>query len=297
MYHRPVLLKESLELLDLKSGGVYVDATFGGGGHSGAILEVLGPEGRLIAFDQDPDAEGNLPPDDRLLFVNSNFRHLKRYLRFHGFDRVDGILADLGVSSHQLDVGERGFSYRFDARLDMRMDQAQELDAARILNEYPADRLQEVFSRYGEIRNARTLAREVVAFRKGRSLVYVSDLLALAEPLIRGNRARYLAQLFQALRMEVNDELGVLKEFLLQTLEVLKPGGRLVVIAYHSIEDRAVKHFLRTGDPEGHLQKDFFGNIDRPFELLTRKALEPTADEITENNRARSAKLRAGVKK
>ena len=293
-YHDPVLLKESIEALAVQRDGVYIDATFGGGGHSRLILERLGPEGHLLAFDQDEDALANLPDDDRFIFNHHNFRFLKRFLRLHGFLQVDGILADLGVSSHQLDTAERGFSNRFDAELDMRMNRQLERTAADVVNSYSAVGLQEVFSRYGELRNARTLAQQLVDARSARPLRTVGDLVGVAEKLIRGPRHRYLAQLFQALRMEVNDELGALRELLEASLEMLKPGGRLVVIAYHSIEDRLVKQFLKTGNVDGEVQRDDYGNIFRPFRILTKKALTPPAAEIDRNPRARSARLRVG---
>ena len=293
-YHDPVLLKESIEALAVQRDGVYIDATFGGGGHSRLILERLGPEGHLLAFDQDEDALANLPDDDRFIFNHHNFRFLKRFLRLHGFLQVDGILADLGVSSHQLDTAERGFSYRFDAELDMRMNRQLERTAADVVNSYSAVGLQEVFSRYGELRNARTLAQQLVDARSARPLRTVGDLVGVAEKLIRGPRHRYLAQLFQALRMEVNDELGALRELLEASLEMLKPGGRLVVIAYHSIQDRLVKQFLKTGNVDGEVQRDDYGNIFRPFRILTKKALTPPAAEIDRNPRARSARLRVG---
>ena len=293
-YHDPVLLKESIEALAVQRDGVYIDATFGGGGHSRLILERLGPEGHLLAFDQDEDALANLPDDDRFIFNHHNFRFLKRFLRLHGFLQVDGILADLGVSSHQLDTAERGFSYRFDAELDMRMNRQLERTAADVVNSYSAVGLQEVFSRYGELRNARTLAQQLVDARSARPLRTVGDLVGVAEKLIRGPRHRYLAQLFQALRMEVNDELGALRELLEASLEMLKPGGRLVVIAYHSIEDRLVKQFLKTGNVDGEVQRDDYGNIFRPFRKKKKKALTPPAAEIDRNPRARSARLRVG---
>lgn len=285
-----------MEALQIKADGVYVDATFGGGGHSRLILKALGENGQLVAFDQDTDALANLPDDSRLTFVQHNFRFLQRFLRLHGFRQVDGILADLGVSSHQLDVADRGFSFRFEAELDMRMNQKQERSAANILNEYPAVQLQQVFSDYGEVRNAKTLAQRIVEARQSRPLRSIGDLLGVLDPLIRGQRNRYLAQVFQALRMEVNEEVEALSEFLTQCVEVLKPGAPLVVLSYHSIEDRLVKQILKTGNPEGEVQKDFYGKIYRPFKILTKKAIIATAEEVKENPRARSAKLRYGVR-
>ncbi len=296
-YHRPVLLEASVRGLAIRPDGTYVDATFGGGGHTRKILEQLGDNGRLIAFDQDEDARRNLPQDDRLTFVQHNFRYLKRFLRLYGSTHVAGILADLGVSSYQFDSAGRGFSFRFDGALDMRMNQAADRPtAAQVLQQYDADRLQQLFSRYGEVRNARTLAQQVVRARSVGAFATIGGFIAFLEPYIRGQRTRYLAQVFQALRMEVNDEVGALDDMLRQSLEVLEPGGRLVVIAYHSVEDRMVKHFLKTGNTAGKVEKDFYGKIYRPFRLITRKAMTPTEAEIVENPRARSAKLRIGEK-
>ena len=295
-YHEPVMAEEALQGLSIHPDGVYVDATFGGGGHSRMILNSLSGKGRLIAFDQDEDAKANLPQDGRLEFVPYNFRLLRKFLRLAGVKVVDGILADLGVSSHQLDEGTRGFSYRFDHLLDMRMNQMEPRTAATVLNTYSPEDLQELFSAYGEVRNARSLAMRIVSERSHREIKTVADLLSIAEPLVRGHRQRYLSQVFQALRIEVNDEMGALTEFLEQSLEVLKPGGRLVVIAYHSLEDRLVKHFLKTGNGEGEIEQDDFGNIYRPFRVITKKALEPSPEEIERNPRSRSAKLRIGEK-
>jgi 16S rRNA (cytosine1402-N4)-methyltransferase len=295
-YHRPVLLDQSVELLNIDPSGCYVDATFGGGGHSREILKRLGPEGRLFGFDQDEDARANEPKDERFTFVHSNFRYLSRFLKLYGIRRVDGLLADLGVSSHQLDVPERGFSFRFDAELDMRMNAGQEQTAADIVNSYSPDELQILLSEYGEVRNARTLAGKIVADREHRSIQTVADFLAVVEPVIRGNRQRYLAQVFQALRMKVNEEVDALKEMLRDALDLLNPGGRLVIISYHSIEDRLVKHFFKTGNFEGEPQKDFYGAIQRPLQLVTRKAIQAGEEEIKENPRARSARLRVAEK-
>ena len=294
-YHQPVLAAEAIDLLNIQPDGIYVDATFGGGGHSGLILQKLNDKGRLIGFDQDDDAQRNILSDDRFIFVHNNFRYLKRYLKLHRIPKVDGILADLGVSSHQLDEENRGFSYRFDVPLDMRMDQGGQKDAATILNTYSPEELQRVFSRYGEVRNAKTLANLIVHERSHQKIQTVGAFVALLEQVMRGNRLRYLSQVFQALRIEVNDEIGALEDFLNQCLEVLNPEGHLVIISYHSIEDRIVKHFLRTGNTEGKQEKDFYGNIYRPFKLLTKKAVLPSETEIKENPRARSAKMRAGV--
>lgn len=303
MYHAPVLLQESIDALAIKSDGIYVDATFGGGGHSGAILEKLSGKGRLLAFDQDEDAQQNAekPPfagHPNFLFVRSNFRFLKRYLRAEGIraNSVDGILADLGVSSHQLDTAGRGFSYRFEADLDMRMNTSDGKTAADVLNTYSADDLQHLFSIYGEVRNARTLAQACVQTRAQKAFRTTGDLTALCEKHSMGERWRYLSQVFQALRMEVNDELGALKDFLIDALEMLAPGGRLAVITFHSIEDRMVKNFIKTGNVEGEVIRDFYGNIDRPFQSITKKPLEASQQETKTNTRARSAKLRVAAK-
>ena len=296
MYHLPALLRETIDYLNIKKGGIYVDATFGGGGHSKAILQQLGDDGRLIGFDQDEDAQDNVVDDSRFTFVNHNFQYLKRFLRLYGIDKVDGILADLGVSSHQLDKAERGFSYRFEAELDMRMNQQDELKASDILNTYRADELQSVFSRYGEVRNAKTLANIIVENRRLRPYLHTNDFLTVIEPVIRGSRLRYLSQVFQALRIEVNQEMQVLETFLTQAHECLNPGGRLVIISYHSLEDRITKNFLKTGNVKGEVEQDFYGKITRPFKILTKKAVLPTKEECRENPRARSAKLRTGEK-
>ena len=294
-YHEPALLKESIELLDIQPEGVYVDVTFGGGGHSKAILEKLGDKGRLIAFDQDEAALANVPQDDRLLFVPQNFREIKRFLRYHGFKKVNGILADLGVSSHQLDQGSRGFSYRFEAPLDMRMSHDMTATAADLINDLSVEEMQLVFGENGEVRNARTLAQQLVTARSQKTIRTIGEFLQVVEPNIIGDRFRYLSQVFQALRIEVNQEMEALKEMLEASKELLAPNGRIVVIAYHSLEDRLVKNFFKTGDCSGVQQKDFYGNIERPFQILTKKPVEPSAEEIKRNPRSRSAKLRAAV--
>jgi 16S rRNA (cytosine1402-N4)-methyltransferase len=303
MYHSPVLLHESVDILHIIPHGIYVDATFGGGGHSAEILQQLSDKGRLYAFDQDNDARANAlqPPFSKhagFLFVPSNFRHLKRQLRALGVapGSVDGILADLGVSSYQIDTPERGFSYRFDADLDMRMNPEGALRADTVLNTYGAAELQRVFSEYGEVRNARTLANACVRTREEKPFRTTAELVALCEAHLMGERRRYLSQVFQALRMEVNEEVDALADFLREALEMLKPGGILAVITYHSIEDRLVKNFMKAGNTEGEPVKDFYGNIDRPFELILKKALQPNDKEIKENPRARSAKLRGARK-
>lgn len=291
-YHEPVMLKECIEGLQIKSDGIYVDVTYGGGGHSRAILEQLGDDGRLFGFDQDLDASSQLIDDSRLTFVQHNFRFLKRFLKLHGVTKVDGILADLGVSSHQLNEAERGFSYRFDALLDMRMNQVGDLSASDILRDYNVDQLQRIFSEYGEVRNSKTLAEAIVEQRESREIKTVSDFLIILDPLVRGKRARYLAQVFQALRIEANDEMAALRDFLESSKEVLKPDGRLVVMSYHSLEDRYVKNFMKKGTFDGEFIKDDFGKIYRPFKVLTKKAVEASEEELKRNSRARSAKLR-----
>ena len=297
-YHLPVLATASIEALAVKRDGHYVDATFGGGGHSRLILDRLGPDGKLYAFDQDADALANVPDDERLVFNHHNFRYLKRFLRLHGQrpGSIDGLLADLGVSSHQFDEAERGFSFRFDAPLDMRMNQQGDTTAADLLATYSADELQRLFSRYGEVRNAKTLARAIVEARRDGPPTTIGAFLDLLGPLIRGSRNRYLAQVFQALRMEVNEEEQVLEELLQGAWEMLRPGGRLVVLSYHSIEDRLVKNFLKTGNAAGEVARDWYGNIRRPYKLLTKKAVVPSETEIARNPRARSAKLRVAEK-
>lgn len=302
-YHEPVLLDASLDLLITREDGIYTDATFGGGGHSARLIERTGEKVRLYAFDQDADAAKNAqrsPFSDTpgFCFIASNFRFLKKQLRVEGVraGEVDGILADLGVSSYQFDTAERGFSYRFDGPLDMRMNQEGAESAADVLNAYSAERLQQVFGELGEVRNARTLAQACVQYRRQAPFSRVSELIQVCESVLIGERWKYLSQAFQALRMEVNDEVGALCDFLRDAQEMLRPGGRLVVISYHSIEDRIVKNFLKSGNPEGIPAQDFYGRIERPFEVLTKKAIAPGTQEIQQNPRARSAKLRAGAR-
>ena len=290
-YHVPVFLAECLEGLKIDSNGVYVDLTFGGGGHSRAILEEV-ESGKLYGFDQDEDAWENALDDSRFELVQANFAKLERELRLRGEGKVDGILADLGVSSYQLDVPERGFSYRFDADLDMRMDQTNPLTAAKILNTYSQKDLVRIFSEHGEVRNSKTLAAKVVAEREQSKFETITQLLNLLDRTGVGKKNRYYAQVFQALRIEVNDEFGTLVEMLEGAVKVLKPGGRLVVITYHSLEDRIVKRFLKSGNERGELKKDFYGNVETPFKLINRKAIEPSEEEIARNSRAKSAKLR-----
>ncbi len=299
-YHQPVLLKETIEGLNIEDCGVYVDVTFGGGGHSRQILKKL-TNGRLLGFDQDHDAEKNADliqaefPKRSFTFIDSNFRYLKKFLRLHGAEMVDGILADLGVSSHQFNEGERGFSTRFDSDLDMRMNRDQELDASEVLNTYDEKDLIHMFSMFGEIRNARTLARAILDSRNLKQIKTSGELRSIASSIApRGKENKYLAQVFQALRIVVNDEMAALREFLEQCADVIKPGGRLVVISYHSLEDRLVKNFINKGNVNGKVEKDFYGNLIRPFEPVNRKLIIPSEEEIKENNRARSARLRIG---
>ena len=296
-YHTPVMLQECMEGLNIKPEGTYVDVTFGGGGHSREILKKLGATGRLIAFDQDADAQLNIPKDDRLTFVDQNFRYLKNNCRLQGALPVDGILADLGVSSHQFDQPERGFSTRFDGDLDMRMDQEGLLTARQVVNEYAEEDLHKIFGIYGEIKNAKSLARTIVTARLNKPIETISDLKTVISKLIpKGKENKYLAQVFQSLRIEVNQELEALQEFLEQSVEVLAVGGRLVVMSYHSLEDRLVKSFIAKGKFRGEVEKDFFGNQIKPLEAVERKALIATEEEVKLNNRARSAKLRVAVK-
>jgi 16S rRNA (cytosine1402-N4)-methyltransferase len=295
-YHVPVMLKGSLNGLEIKPDGVYVDVTFGGGGHSRAILEQLNENGKLLAFDQDADAAQNVWNDPRLIFVPQNFEHLKRYLKLNSLTQVDGILADLGVSSYQFDTAERGFSTRFNAALDMRMDQDSKLTAADVLNNYDAAELQRVFGEYGEVRNARTLAHAIVGARTVVPMNTTADLLAIADPLSMGNVNRYMAQVFQALRIEVNKEMEVLEAFLQDATDSLKPGGRLVVISYHSLEDRLVKNYIRAGNASGEPERDVFGKAEIPLKAITKKPVEADAEELKINPRSRSARMRVAVK-
>lgn len=296
-YHQPVMLAECLDGLNIKSDGTYVDVTFGGGGHSRAILSKLGPKGLLIAFDQDPDALQNVIDDERFIFIDQNFQFLKNNLRLHQVGKVDGILADLGVSSHQFDDAARGFSIRFDADLDMRMDQSRALTAKKILETYSEADLHKIFGMYGEVHNAKTLANYIVKSRQINAIQTVEELKEILKPIAkRGKENQYFAQVFQALRIEVNQELEVLKDFLMQTEEVLKPGGRLVVMSYHSLEDRLVKNYIQKGKFSGLLEKDLYGNVDVPFNMVNRKAIVAGDLELKENNRARSAKLRIAEK-
>ena len=296
-YHVPVMLDESIELLDIRPGGTYVDVTFGGGGHSRGILERLSDSGRLFAFDQDRDARRNLPDDPRLVFVESNFRFMRGWLRCHGVERVDGILADLGVSSHHFDTRERGFSFRFDAPLDMRMNQRAALTAADVVNKYDHAALTRILRDYGELDAPHRAAACIVRSREQHPLRTIDELVACVAPVTpRGAESKFLSKLFQALRIDVNGEMEALRMMLEQSERVLRPGGRLVVIAYHSLEDRTVKNFMRSGRFDGLPEKDFYGRVRSCWQVLTRKALTPSAGEVERNPRSRSAKLRAAVR-
>jgi len=295
-YHNPVLLKESVDGLNINPDGVYVDVTFGGGGHSKEILKRLGDKGKLFAFDQDSDALKNTIDDERFTLIHENFRFVKRFLRFHGVKEVDGILADFGVSSHQFDVAERGFSTRFEADLDMRMNQDNKLSAFHVVNEYEEEQLKQVFLQYGELRAAPAMARLIVEFRETEPIITSEQLKTVLRKFLPPRyENKVLAQIYQAIRIEVNQEIEVLKEFLLQTPETLKVGGRLSLISYHSLEDRLVKRFIRNGMFEGEPERDMFGNFEVPLKKVNG-LIVPTAAEIKINNRARSAKLRIAEK-
>ncbi len=296
VYHSPVLLMEAVDGLNILPDGVYVDVTFGGGGHSKEILKRLGPKGRLLAFDQDQDALSNTINDDRFTLINENFRYMKRFVRFHGYKEVDGILADFGVSSHQFDVAERGFSTRFDADLDMRMNQQNELSAFHVVNEYDEEQIKQVLLQYGELRQAPAMARAIVEQRKNAPVKTSEQLKKVLQKFLQHKKEnKVLAQIYQAIRIEVNQEIEALKEFLLQTQDLLKPGGRLSVISYHSLEDRLVKRFIRNGLFEGEPERDMFGNFEVPFKKVGG-LITPGQEEIKINNRARSAKLRIAEK-
>jgi 16S rRNA (cytosine1402-N4)-methyltransferase len=295
-YHVSVLLDESIDNLKINPSGTYVDVTYGAGGHSKSILNKLDAEGHLFAFDQDQDALANVVQDDRFTLIEANFRYLRRFLRLENVREVDGILADLGVSSHQLDMPERGFSYRFDAPLDMRMNADAELTAAILLQTYSEDALVEILSSYGEVRNSKTLAKALVNARKLTEIRTTFDLNRILDQHLMGPRMKYLSQVYQALRMEVNDEIGALEDLLTEGYELLKPGGRFVIITFHSIEDRVVKNFFKTGNFEGEMEKDDFGNISRPFTLVNKKVIMANDKEQKANVRSRSAKLRVAEK-
>ena len=297
MYHVPVLLEESVSGLNIDPDGVYLDLTFGGGGHSREILKRL-KDGCLIGFDQDADALANVPDDDRFIFVNHNFRYLRNFLRYCGYDEADGILADLGVSSHEFDEAGRGFSFRFDAELDMRMNQRSRLKATDILNTYSEEDLTRIFRNYGEVDNAKRLVDLIVKARAEKMITRSEEFLQVIAPCVPKQKEQtYLAQVYQALRIEVNGELEALEDMLKEAERALRPGGRLVVITYHSLEDRIVKNFLKSGNFEGKVEKDFYGHVKRNFELVNRKVIVPSEEEIERNPRARSAKLRIAEKR
>lgn len=297
IYHVPVLLKEVIEHLQIIPGGTYVDCTFGGGGHSKKILEKLNEEGRLIVFDQDKDAERNLPADTRVTFVPHNFRHLQRMLRFHKISKVNGILADIGISSHQINVPERGFSTRFDADLDMRMNQKDSKTAAEIVKSYSEEDLHRIFEQYGEVTNSKTLAKTIVSLRRTQAMNTVNQFKNVLYPVVKGNPEKYFAQVFQALRIEVNEELEALKEMLIQSVEVLEEGGRIAVISFHSLEDRLVKNFFKNGNFEEEQERDIFGKIAKsPLKIITKKPISPSKEELAANPRSRSSKLRVAEK-
>ena len=297
-YHVPVLLKESVDGMNICPNGTYVDVTFGGGGHSREILSRLEKDGRLLRFDQDEDAERNIVDDPRFIFVRSNFRYLHNFLRYHDIEKVDAILADLGVSSHHFDDSERGFSFRFDGALDMRMNKRAGLTAADVVNTYAEERLADIFYLYGELKNSRKLASVIVKARANGQIKTIGEFLEIIKPLFgREREKKELAKVFQALRIEVNQEMEALKEMLTAATEALKPGGRLVVITYHSLEDRMVKNIMKTGNVEGKTTQDFFGNLQTPFKLVNNKVIVPDEEEIERNPRSRSAKLRIAEKK
>ncbi len=296
MFHQAVLLKESIGGLNINPGGIYVDATFGGGGHSKRILEELG-RGWLVAFDQDLAAQANIMEDERLIFIPHNFRYMKNFVKYLGFQKLDGILADLGVSSHHLDSPERGFSFRYEAPLDMRMNQKSTLTAAEVLNTYTPSRLLEIFRQYGELKKARFIVEAIIQERAKSNIEHTGDLVELLSGLTPvKQRNKFLARIFQALRIEVNGEVESLKYFLTQSKEMLKKGGRLAVISYHSVEDRTVKNYIKTGNFEGRVEKDFYGQMQVPWQMINKKVITPGAEELRGNNRARSAKLRIAEK-
>lgn len=297
-YHIPVLMKDSVDGLNIGSAGIYVDVTFGGGGHSREILSRLDADGHLYSFDQDADAEKNIINDNRLTFVRSNFRYLKNWMRYYGVDHIDGLLADLGVSSHHFDDESRGFSFRFDAPLDMRMNKRDGTTAADVVNTYDEERLADIFYLYGELKNSRKIAAALVKARAAHKIETTQDFIGAVESLFRREREKKdMAKLFQALRIEVNNEMTALKEMLRSATELLRPGGRLSVITYHSLENRIVKNVMKTGNPEGKMKQDFFGRIETPFTLINNKVITPDDEELANNPRSRSAKLRIAEKK
>lgn len=298
IYHVPVMLDEVIDGLKIIPFGIYVDCTYGGGGHSRAILEKLDSMGKVIAFDQDADAKENLLQDSRLVFVPHNFRHLSRFLRFYKISKVNGILADLGISSHQINIAERGFSTRFNAPMDMRMNQSEKLDAAKIISTYTEERLHKIFEQYGEVTNSKTLAKTIAGLRKSQSLDTISEFKTALYPIMKGNPEKYFAKVFQALRIEVNDELGALKDLLAQVSGALEDGGRVAVITFHSLEDRIVKNFFRYGNFDEQQKNDLYGKLpENDLIIITKKPVTPSAEEIKRNPRSRSSKLRIAEKK
>jgi len=296
-YHKPVLADESVSGLNIKPAGSYADLTFGGGGHSKEILKNLNKKGKLIAFDQDPDAINNINPDPRFIFAHANFRFLRNFLRYHNIGKLDGILADMGISSHQIDTAERGFSYLKEAKLDMRMNAGSGKTAAAILNEYSKEELMRVFKEYGEYRKYRELSAIIIKRRSLKAFSETADFIEAIEKLLpKMQEKKFLSMIFQALRIEVNDELGALKEMLVQTTDLMNGGGRLVVLTYHSLEDRLVKNFIKSGNMEGRIEKDFYGNVQVPFKAVNKSVIRPSEKEIELNKRARSAKLRIAEK-
>lgn len=296
-YHVPVLFHESVEAMKLNDGNIFVDVTYGGGGHSKEILKHISKDSFLVAFDQDDDALNNIVEDEKLVFVNANFRFLKNFLKYHELEKVDAILADLGVSSHQFDKAERGFSIRSTAQLDMRMNQNADLTAFKVVNKYTDKELYRVFNSYADLKNVGKIVPEIIKNRRNKVIETTSDLVEIMEKLVKGKKQnQFLAQIFQAIRIEVNDEMGALEDMLEQAAEVLNPGGRLVVISYHSIEDRLVKNFIRSGRFDGKIETDLYGNVDKPLSAVNRKPIVPTDDENGRNSRARSAKMRVATK-
>lgn len=298
VYHIPVLLNESIEGMNLKANGIYADMTFGGGGHSKEILRRIGEDCHLYSFDQDEDAEKNIVDDKRFTFVRSNFRYLRNFMRYYGVEQLDGILADLGVSSHHFDDSERGFSFRFDGKLDMRMNKRAGMTAADIVNTYDEEKLADVFYIYGELKNSRKLAATIAKARQQKQITTIGEFLDIIKPLFgREREKKELAKVFQALRIEVNHEMEALKEMLYEATDLLKPGGRLVVITYHSLEDRMVKNLIKAGNIEGKVEQDFYGNVQSPFRAVNNKVIVPTDEEVNQNPRSRSAKLRIAEKR
>ncbi|MDQ6905092.1 MAG: 16S rRNA (cytosine(1402)-N(4))-methyltransferase RsmH [Bacteroidota bacterium] len=298
IYHVPVMMQEVIDGLNIDPSGIYVDCTFGGGGHGSSILHQLNEKGKLIAFDQDADAIKNLPEDKRLIFVPHNFRHLQRFLRFHKISKVNGILADLGVSSHQFDIAERGFSTRFNAPLDMRMNQNEKLDAGAVINTYSEEKLHKIFEQYGEVTNSKTLAKLIVQIRRAQPIGTINEFKNALYPVVKGIPEKYFAKVFQAIRIEVNDEFGSLKEMLLQIPGVLDEGGRIAIITFHSLEDRIVKNFFKNENFKEEQENDLYGTVQKKeLEIITKKPMVPTAEELKRNPRSRSSKLRIAEKK